>query len=203
MNFPLALTVSRLVFAVAIGAILVTESLPLRGTAAAIAFIIAAATDFFDGRLARAWNQKTDLGAFIDPLADKLLVYLAFMYLTVVGVYPVWLLMAHFVRDIAVDSLRAYAAGKGVSMPANVPGKWKSFLQMGSIALVLVLVAITELQRTTEWGSAVFETAVGSVAFEAAFAAVFWLMLSSAAVGYVSMVQYFTEAGRPLFRSRS
>jgi CDP-diacylglycerol--glycerol-3-phosphate 3-phosphatidyltransferase len=203
MNFPLALTVSRLVFAVAIGAILVTESLPLRGTAAAIAFIVAAATDFFDGRLARAWNQKTELGAFIDPLADKLLVYLSFMYLTVVGVYPVWLLMAHFVRDIGVDSLRAYAAGKGVSMPANVPGKWKSFLQMGSIALVLVLVALTELQRTTEWGNAAFEAAVGSVAFEAAFAAVFWLMLASAAVGYVSMAQYFSEAGRPLFRFRS
>jgi predicted membrane protein len=74
---------------------------------------------------------------------------------------------------------------------------------MGSIALMLVLVAVTELQRSTRWGSATLEAAVNSVAFEAAFAAVFWLMLASAAVGYVSMAQYFSEAGRPLFRSRS
>lgn len=201
MNFPLALTVSRLVLAFAVGALLVLEDLvPFHVTICAVLFIVAAVTDYFDGRLARAWNQKTDLGAFVDPLADKLLVYLAFIYLTVVGVYPAWVLLALFTRDIAVDSLRSYAAGTGVSMPANTIGKWKSLFQMTSIALLLVLVATTELQRTTEWGNTAFASFIASMPFEWAFGVTYWLMVAAAAVGTVSMVQYAVEYAPKLFR---
>lgn len=201
MNFPLALTVSRLVLALAVGLLLVLEEVvPFRVTICAVLFIVAAVTDYFDGRLARAWNQKTELGAFIDPLADKLLVYISFIYLTVVGVYPAWLLLALFTRDIAVDSLRSYAAGKGVSMPANAVGKGKSLFQMTSISLLLVLVAATELQRTTEWGNTAFASLIASMPFEWAFGATYWLMVAAAAVGAVSMVQYAVEYTPKLFR---
>lgn len=202
MNIPLSLTVSRVVLAPAVGALLLAQGfIPFRVTAAAACFILAAATDFFDGRLARKWNQTTALGAFLDPLADKLLVYLAFLYLATVGVYPAWLLMVLFTRDITVDALRGFAAGKGVSMPANAVGKWKSFFQMASIGLLLALVSLTELQASTAWGNAALSAAVASKPFEWAFAATYWIMLAAAAVGLVSMAQYVVEAAPRLFRA--
>lgn len=205
MNFPLFLTASRVVLALVVGALLLAQGfVPFRVSAAAACFIVAAVTDFFDGRLARARKQTTPLGAFLDPLADKLLVYLSFLYLTVVGVYPAWLLLALFTRDICVDALRGFAAGVGVSMPANQVGKWKSLFQMSSIGLLLALVAVTELQASTGWGNAALAPVVSSTPFEWAFGATFWLMLAAAAVGYVSMVQYAVEYGPRLFgRSRS
>ncbi len=201
MNLPLLLTSLRVVLAVAVGALLLAaDVMPFCLTLAAVLFIVAAVTDFFDGRLARARNQTTSLGAFLDPLADKLLVYLAFLYLTAVGVYPVWLLMIVFTRDIVTDSLRAFAAGSGVSMPANMISKWKSLFQMASIGLLLVLVAATELQRLTQWGGAAFTWFVSSPLFDQAFGATFWLMLAAAAVGIVGTIQYVVEYGSKLFK---
>jgi CDP-diacylglycerol--glycerol-3-phosphate 3-phosphatidyltransferase len=200
MTLPLALTASRLVLSLLAGALLLAP-VPFHVTLAAVSFVVAAATDFFDGRIARARGQTSELGAFLDPLADKLLVYLSFIYLATVGVYPAWVLLVLFARDIAVDSLRGYAAGKGVSMPANVVGKWKSFFQMLSIGLLLALVAVAELQRSTAWGNDAFAAAVASRPFELAFGATYWLMVAGAAVGLVSMVQYFVEAAPKLFRA--
>lgn len=201
MNIPLALTFARLVISVAVGALLVSENaVPFHVTIAAVLFIAAAVSDYIDGYLARKWGQTTALGAFVDPLADKLLVYLSFIYLATVGVYPVWLLLVLFTRDIVVDSLRAFSVGRGVSMPANAVGKWKSLFQMTSIALLLVLVSATELQTSTEWGNIALASFIASAPFEMAFGATFWLMLAAAAVGVVSMVQYFVES-RTLFRS--
>ncbi len=204
MNFPLLLTASRLVLAIVVGTLLVLEdAIPFHVSIAAACFIVASLTDFFDGRLARKWNQATPLGAFLDPLADKLLVYLAFIYLTTVLIYPVWLLLILFGRDMAVDGLRAFSVGKGVAMPANLIGKWKSFLQMGSIALLLALVSVTEVQRLTSWGNEALTWVLTSTGYEVAFGATYWLMLAAAAVGLVSMVQYFVESAPKLFRSSS
>ena len=204
MNIPLLLTASRVVLAVVVGVLLVSETLvPFHVTVAAACFVAASLTDYFDGKLARAWDQKTPLGAFLDPLADKLLVYLAFIYLTTVQVYPVWLLLVVFTRDIVTDSFRAFAVGTGHSMPANMVSKWKSLFQMVSIGLLLVLVAVTELQRLTEWGNAAFSSVVSSPWFDASFNATYWLMVAAAAVGVVGTVQYFVEHGPSLFRGRN
>lgn len=193
MNLPLLLTASRIVAAAAIGIVLVSP-VPFRGTLSAALFILAAVTDFADGRMARARGQTTPLGAFLDPLGDKLLVYVAFIYLTVVGMYPAWLLMLLFVRDIVTDSLRGFAAGKGISMSANMPSKWKSLFQMSSIALLLALVSWTELAP----GSAL----LSSPFFGTAFGLTFWLMIAGAAVGIVGTVQYAVEYAPRLFASR-
>lgn len=204
MNFPLVLTASRVVLAVVVGALLVSENLvPFHVTAAAACFIAASLTDYFDGKLARAWNQQTPLGAFLDPLADKLLVYLSFLYLTTVQVYPVWLLLVVFTRDIVTDSFRAFAVGTGHTMPANMVSKWKSLFQMASIGLLLALVALTELQTFTAWGGAAFAPFVSSPWFDGAFNATYWLMVAAAAVGVVGTAQYFAEHGPSLFRGKN
>jgi|GEM_PF-377315 len=203
MNVPLFLTFTRLILSIAVGALLVSEGVvPFHVTIAAAFFIVAAVTDFFDGYLARRWGQTSALGAFVDPLADKLLVYLSFIYLTTIGVYPVWLLLVLFTRDIVVDSLRAFSTGLGISMPANAVGKWKSLFQMSSIALLLIVVSMTQLQASTEWGNIALAAAVSSAPFEWAFGATYWLMVAGAAVGVVSMIQYFVESPS-LFRPAS
>lgn len=194
MNLPLALTVSRFVFAIVVGVLLwMQQAMPFHIVLAAALFITAATTDYIDGELARRRNQKTPLGAFLDPLADTLLVYLAFINLTILGVYPAWLLLVLFARDIVTDALRSFAAGQGTSIPANLASKGKTTLQMASIALMLTLGAITEVQGTTAWGETALAPLIESPLFDAAFGLTYWLMVLSAAIGIVGTAQYMSQ----------
>ena len=110
-----------------------------------VLFILAALTDKLDGSLARKWNQVTDLGKFLDPVADKLLVdgLLIYLCLPHFGYNPtngvfLWCVIVMIIRDIVVDALRSIAAAKGVVLAANIFGKLKTVLQMVAIPLVLL-----------------------------------------------------------------
>ena len=105
-------------------------------------FVVAALTDKLDGYLARKWNQVTDLGKFLDPVADKLLVDSCLIYLSVVSaiaptniIIPVYCTIIMILRDLVVDSLRFIAAGKGKVLAANIFGKIKTVCQMVAIPL--------------------------------------------------------------------
>ena len=76
------------------------------------AFVVGAVTDFFDGHLARKWNVVTDFGKLIDPLADKILVGAAFVYLSSVGVCPFWITILIIFREFLVTGLRQLAAAR-------------------------------------------------------------------------------------------
>jgi len=101
-----------------------------------IAFALASLTDFFDGRIARSRNQVTDLGKFLDPLADKLLVLSAMVMLVRSGQLPGWVCCLVLARELAVDGLRMVAVGRGKVIAASPLGKLKTTCQM---ALILVL----------------------------------------------------------------
>lgn len=113
-----------------------------------VVFIIAASTDALDGYLARKNNQVTDLGKFLDPVADKvlvnsLLIYLAVghfirSYATSQFVIPAAFVIIMVIRDIVVDALRFIAANKKVVIAANIFGKAKTVAQMITIPLVLL-----------------------------------------------------------------
>ena len=112
-----------------------------------IFFVIASYTDHLDGKLARKNNQVTDLGKFLDPVADKLLVNSMIIFLCVPGAWryasgnisiPVWCVIIMVARDIVVDALRSIAAQKGVVIAANIFGKLKTVLQMVAISAVLL-----------------------------------------------------------------
>jgi len=108
---------------------------------AAIVFIIASATDYLDGHLARKWNQVTDLGKFLDPIADKMLVntLLVYLCLPIGGVTVPWFCVAlMIVRDLVVDTMRFLAASKGKVVAANIFGKMKTVFQMIAIPFVLL-----------------------------------------------------------------
>ena len=107
---------------------------------ALIVFIVAAITDKIDGIWARKSKLVTDLGAFLDPLADKMLVDLAFLVLVYIDVVPIWVFAIILVRDLAVDGMRMMAAKSGVTIAASFYGKLKTTVQM--TALITLLAAI-------------------------------------------------------------
>ncbi len=111
-------------------------------------FVIASYTDHLDGKLARKNNQVTDLGKFLDPVADKLLVSSMLIFLCSksfapynheqIVFIPVWCVIIMVARDTVVDALRFIAAQKGTVIAANIFGKLKTVLQMVAIGLVLL-----------------------------------------------------------------
>lgn len=115
-----------------------------------IIFLIASGTDWLDGYLSRKNNQVTDLGKFLDPVADKLLINSLVIFLvapnifapylsdTQVVTFNVWCAIILVARDIVVDALRFIAAQKRIVIAANIFGKAKTVLQMVAITLVLL-----------------------------------------------------------------
>ena len=94
------------------------------------AFVVAAITDFFDGYLARKYNLVTNFGKLIDPLADKILVGAAFIYLTAVGICPFWASILIIFREFLVTGLRQLAVAQGQVIAADKLGKWKTTAQL-------------------------------------------------------------------------
>ena len=107
---------------------------------ALVIFIVASITDKIDGIWARHSKQVTDLGAFLDPLADKMLINLAFLVLTYLDIIPLWIFAIILVRDFAVDGMRMMAARQHVTISASFYGKLKTTVQM--IALIILLLNI-------------------------------------------------------------
>ena len=112
---------------------------------AGIIFAVASITDFLDGHLARKWNMITDFGKFADPLADKLLTTVAFIYMMRDGVCSPVVLCIILAREFAVSGLRMVAAGAkdGKVIAANMWGKVKTVLQMLTIIFYFFGIALT------------------------------------------------------------
>ena len=112
---------------------------------ALITFLVASFTDFLDGHLARKWNMVTDFGKFADPLADKLLTTVAFIYMMRDGVCSPVVLCIILAREFAVSGLRMVAAGAkdGRVIAANMWGKVKTVLQMLTILFYYFTVSLT------------------------------------------------------------
>ncbi|MDI7861065.1 CDP-diacylglycerol--glycerol-3-phosphate 3-phosphatidyltransferase [Rhizobiaceae bacterium n13] len=103
-------------------------------------FVIASITDFFDGYLARIWNQTSNIGRMLDPIADKLLVASILLLVAADGTIAGWSLWAAIIilcREILVSGLREYLAELKVSVPVTRIAKWKTTVQMVAIAFLL------------------------------------------------------------------
>lgn len=108
-------------------------------------FIIASLTDFVDGYIARHYNQTTDFGKFLDPLADKLLVLSAMSMFCQWGVFPAWALMIVLTREFAVTGLRLVAVQKGTVIAAGWSGKVKTASTMVGLCIMMALPGIPTL----------------------------------------------------------
>jgi phosphatidylglycerophosphate synthase len=157
MNLPNAITLGRIAIAPALGMLPFIPSVAMRG-AAFVLFVMAAVTDYYDGKLARSRNSVTNLGRLLDPLADKLLLFATlvpmsilmaptgnwlaplvdhtgqasrFQFVTPVGEIPLpwWIVLIVVSREIFMTIFRQTAARRGYVIAAIGPAKWKTVLQ--------------------------------------------------------------------------
>ena len=162
MNLPTKITFSRIIATLALIIALFVMSLidfqtPALGNTRInlvflilfVFFVLASYTDHLDGKLARKNNQVTNLGKFLDPVADKLLVTSMLIFLVAPSLFagyapeqtaliPVWCVIIMVARDTVVDAMRFIAAQKNVVIAANIFGKLKTVLQMVAIGAVLL-----------------------------------------------------------------
>ena len=110
-------------------------------------FIIASLTDFVDGYIARHYNQVTDFGKFLDPLADKLLTLAAMCMFCQWGTFPAWALMLVLTREFAVSGLRMVAGPKGKVIAAGWSGKVKTASTMVGLCIMMALPGIAILSN--------------------------------------------------------
>lgn len=136
MNLPTWITLSRLLAVPAVLWLLVDPSQGQRWVAMGI-FLLAASTDWLDGYLARRLNQVTDLGKFLDPLVDKLLVLAPLMSLVELQQVPGWGVFLILARELTIAGWRVNPALQAQISGANLWGKLKTVVQIAAIALLI------------------------------------------------------------------
>ena len=113
-----------------------------------VIFAVASLTDYVDGYIARHYNQVTDFGKFLDPLADKLLVIAAMAMFCEWGVFPAWALMIVLTREFAVSGLRMVAGPKGKVIAAGWSGKVKTFSTMIGLCVMMAFPQVGWISMT-------------------------------------------------------
>lgn len=168
-RLPMWLTWSRIAVCPLIAACLLANTLPYRWIAASL-FIIASITDWFDGSLARRYGAESNMGRFMDPIADKLLVATALILLIPSGhANPIMVLLL-LARDIFIGGVRSVAAADGVIIAAKAAGKWKTGMQMIGIPAILIGVPIADFPvlesgQTLLWISVILSLISGAQYF--------------------------------------
>ena len=156
---------------------------PTASVVALVLFCVASFTDFLDGYVARKYNQVTDFGKFVDPLADKLLVTSALVLFVGQGALAGWMVCVIIARELIITSLRVVAANKGRVLAATWTGKVKTCVQIGGIIVIYLYY--------------IFIGAVGSGAFDSmtvssdgSFSATSTVMFLTGTDGYPTFVYF-------------
>ena len=144
-----------------------------REIVAVVIFLVAAATDWLDGFLARRRGKVTTLGKLLDPIADKILTVSAFISLVELRVAPAWMVVVIVGREFAVSGMRSIAATRGIVIDASPWGKLKTVTQVVAITL---LILTNTLERWVRFGN------LGKAAL--------WIVMI---IAIYSMVEYFAR----------
>ena len=169
LNISNLLTISRILVIPIIVACLYLKS-PMYGWIAFTLFCAASITDYFDGYLARIRNEVSNLGTFLDPIADKLLVAAVILILTSKEVIADWETIPALIillREIAVSGLREYLAGIKVSVPVSKIAKLKTSLQLVALAVLILsesgisVIPILFLGKLALWSAAILTLYTG------------------------------------------
>lgn len=147
MNLPNKLTVMRIVLA-PVFLLLLTIEFPFHNLIAGVVFGVAAFTDMLDGKIARRDGLITNLGKFLDPLADKMLTTAAFIGFLAAGHLDVWAVMLILTREFMVTSVRLLAAKDGNVIAASMAGKVKTVTQFAAIIYMIVALEVCSWQNT-------------------------------------------------------
>jgi len=138
VNLANKITITRILLIPIFLICITIRHIPYGTTIATVIFIIAALTDSLDGYIARSRKQVTNLGKFMDPLADKLLVTTALIVLVGFKMIPGWITIIIISRELAVTGLRAIAAAEGRIIAASNWGKAKTVTQIIAIVFALI-----------------------------------------------------------------
>ncbi len=147
LSLPNVLTYGRIVAVPALVACLYFLKGDQARWAAFTLFVAASLTDWLDGYLARAWQQQSALGRMLDPIADKLLVGATLMMLVhddTIGGFSIWAAIIILSREILVSGLREFLAELNVKVHVTWLAKWKTALQMVSLAVLLIAPALSQ-----------------------------------------------------------
>lgn len=137
MNIANKITISR-IFMVPLFMVLLLSDIPYGRPLALAVFVIASATDWLDGYLARKYHLISKFGQFMDPLADKILVMAALIGFVELGDLPSWVVVLILARELLISIFRAVAASEGIVIAASKWGKYKTVSQMIMIILLLL-----------------------------------------------------------------
>ncbi len=157
MNLPNRLTVVRILLTF-LFFVLIFLDFPFHTLAAALVFAVAAITDLLDGIIARRDGLVTDLGKFLDPIADKILTTSAFIAFLALDHMNPWALLLILIREFAVSSVRLMAAGNGTVVAANLWGKIKTVMQYIAILFMMAAMEFASWEGTVLSGMALPHT---------------------------------------------
>lgn len=161
-TLPNAITVGRIVLAPAILLLLLDEDAGTRLLSFGL-FLVAAASDLWDGYLARKHGWISDFGKLVDPIADKLLLVVTFVPFYLLShragaqplplwrTLPLWVLLVVFGRELLITLLRALAARRGIVIPAGRAGKYKALTQNIFIGTTILWYALESAAREGSW----------------------------------------------------
>ncbi|MFH1442114.1 MAG: CDP-diacylglycerol--glycerol-3-phosphate 3-phosphatidyltransferase [Candidatus Omnitrophota bacterium] len=147
MNIANRLTVLRIILTFVFMFFLFCHGLWAKAVAL-IVFILAALSDYFDGRIAHKRNMVTDFGKLMDPIADKILVIAAFAAFVQMQLIAAWMFVIIISRELIITSLRLFALNKGKVLSATKAGKHKTVSQMAVIFLILGFIVLKEVMLT-------------------------------------------------------
>ena len=157
MNLPNALTLSRIFIVPLLVVVLLTPfsenwlGVPRYLLGVSI-FVVAALTDYFDGKLARSRKQVSKLGKLLDPIADKLLISAALISLVENHLAPAWAVVVIVGREFAVTGLRSIAATEGVVIAASKMGKFKMVAQVVTVGLLILSISPGQSPHLSNFG---------------------------------------------------
>ena len=167
--------------------LLLVVPFPGSGLIAFVIFVVAALTDFLDGRVARARGEVSSFGVFMDLTADKVLVAGVLIAMVQVGLVPAWIVATILIREFVIQGVRQLAASDNVVIAARALGKSKTLTTLAAMAILLLAFDAEHGGPTgvLGWGGA-FETAG------------FWLMIVATALTVISAIDYLAGASRIL-----
>lgn len=188
MNLPTKLTFLRMIL-IPVFVTLFFVNFPFHCVAATGVFVIASFTDFLDGYLARKYDQVTNLGKFLDPIADKMLVACAlFAIVLKTGEFQIWTTVCAMIilcRELMISGFRIVASSKNVVLAADKLGKIKTVLQMCAL---ICLLPITDLISAAQKASSSWQTFI-DIIFYIGFA----LLALSTIMAIVSGINYIVK----------
>ncbi len=143
MNLPNKLTISRVCLTFVFMLFLFSKGTVMK-LFAIITFLIASATDYYDGKIARQRNEITDFGRFMDPVADKFLTIAAFLAFVEMRLVPAWMVVLIILRELIITGVRLFAATKGKVLAAEMAGTHKTVSQLTAILVILVFIFLRD-----------------------------------------------------------